>query len=76
MKSLNRYVKLYFLSFIGCLIVAVPGYVLVFTVLPHYVRYTEPKPIHDSLLLVTLWAALMSIAMPIIQRYEKRKKAK
>jgi hypothetical protein len=48
LKSLERF---FTPSLISGLTVAVPGYVLTFTVLPQYIRFIEPKPLTHSLLL-------------------------
>jgi len=49
MRFYLRRLKRLLPAFIGALIVAIPGSVLVFTVLPHYIGYTEPKPYTESL---------------------------
>lgn len=74
--QLKLYIKLCVLWFISGLIVAIPVYVLVLSILPHYVRYIEPQPLNYSILQALVWAAFMSIVMPIVQRFEKKKRAK
>jgi len=65
---LRRLKRLFLPAFISYFIVAIPGFVLVFTVLPHYIRYTEPKPYTDSLLLAFIWALLMTVFTPLIEK--------
>ncbi len=68
---LRRLKRLFLPAFISFLIVAIPAYVLVFTVLPHYIGYTEPKPYPDSLLLAFISALLMAFFSPLIMRNKR-----
>ena len=72
--KLRSYFVLWLQWFIGGLIPAVPGYILVFSILPHYIRYTEPKPFIDSLLQGLVWASLFAVVMSVTQMRKGRKR--
>ena len=68
----NKYdfFKQFILHFIGYLIVGIPGYVLAFSILPHYVGFLgEPRPLHLSILQGFIWALLMALVMPLIRKW-------
>ena len=60
--------RLFLPAFISYFIVATAGYVLVFTVLPQYIRYTEPWPYTNSLLLALIYTLLMALFPPLIMK--------
>ena len=67
--------RLYLPFFIADLIVTIPIAVLGFTVLPQYIRYTEPKPYTDSILMGLIWALLWGLFSPILVKdIEEEKK--
>jgi len=71
---LRKLKRLFLPAFIGTLIVAIPVCVLAFTVLPHYIGYTEPKPYTDSLLSAFISALLTAFFSPLIEKEMERKK--
>lgn len=64
--------KRFILLFISNLIVAIPVFVLIFSILPHYVRFTEPYPLHLAVLQGLIWAVLMASIMLVIERFKKQ----
>jgi len=70
-----KYLIWYFIWLISCLIVAIPGHVLVFSVLPHYVKYTEPWSLHESVLDGFIWVALFAAFMLVMEVRKKHKKS-
>jgi len=68
---LRRLKRLFLPAFISCLILAIPVYVLVFTVLPRYIGYAEPKPFTDSLLMALIFALLWAFFSPVVLEDEK-----
>ncbi len=61
----------YFCYIIGYIIIGVPVYILVFSVLPHYIRFIEPWPLDQSAFMGLGWGISMGI---FNGWYEKRRK--
>ena len=69
-----NYIKRFAILFISYTIVAVPVFIIVFSILPRYTKFVEYRPLHVSALQGLIWSILMTFIMLLIQGLKKNKK--